>query len=313
MRITVLSILTLFIALCSVFSQEETQSNSDFPILKGPYLGQKPPGIIPELFAQGIISNSRNRCFSKNGDHFCFAHEIDKGDKIEYIDYHMQIKNGEWTAPVLLDFNLNVPVKYPFFHPNGGNIVFGSFINEEKKKNNDMDICITDYQNGEFSNMKILDSSVNTSAPERHPTISKDGTIYFYSIREGGAGGADIYYSEFVNNKYQPAKNIGKNVNTAGGEYNPFIAPDGSYLMFNSPNRNGIEDGHHDIYISFKNEDGSWTETVNAGDKINSPYDDWAAYVTSDGRYLFFTSKKRSKGNEPDIYWVDAKIIKDLK
>jgi hypothetical protein len=27
-----------------------------FPILKGPYLGQKPPGMIPEIFAPGFIS-----------------------------------------------------------------------------------------------------------------------------------------------------------------------------------------------------------------------------------------------------------------
>lgn len=313
MRIAVLSILTLFIALYSAFSQEKRQSNSDFPILKGPYLGQKPPGIIPELFAQGVIFGNRNRCFSKNGDHFCFVYVIDRGNKSEYIDYHMQIKNGKWTFPIPLDLKLNVPVKYPFFHPNGEKIIFCSYINEAKEKSFDMDICIADYRNGEFSNMKILDSSINTSAPERHPTISKDGTLYFYSIRAGGAGGADIYYSELIDKKYQPAVNIGENINTAGDEYNPFIAPDGSFLMFNSPNRKGIEVGHHDIYISFKNDDGSWTEAVNAGDKINSPYDDWAAYVTSDGRYLFFTSRKRSKGNEPDIYWVDANIIKDLK
>ena len=28
----------------------------DFPALKGPYLGQKPPGNTPELFAPGIVS-----------------------------------------------------------------------------------------------------------------------------------------------------------------------------------------------------------------------------------------------------------------
>ena len=28
----------------------------DFPVLKGPYLGQTPPGIEPEIFAPGLIS-----------------------------------------------------------------------------------------------------------------------------------------------------------------------------------------------------------------------------------------------------------------
>ena len=312
MRITRLSILTLFIVPYLVFSQE-TQDYSGFTILKGPYLGQKLPGTIPELFAPEIMSGNRNRCFSKNGDYFFFVRVIDKENKTEYIDYQTFIKDGKWTAPVPLDLNLSVQVKYPFFHPNGKKIIFCSYINEEKKKNSDMDICIADYQNSGFSNMKILDSAVNTSAPERHPSISIDETLYFYSIREDGAGGADIYYSEFTDNKYQPAINIGSNINTEGDEYNPFVAPDGSYLIFNTPNRRGIEKGNHDIYISYKNEDGSWTEAVNMGDYINSPYDDWAAYVTSDGKYLFFTSRKRSKGNQPDIYWVNAEIIIDLK
>lgn len=313
MKTVAFFILTLVIALCFLFLHAETQINSAFPLLKGPYLGQKPPGKTPELFANNIFYGKRNRCFSKNGDYFFFVNVNTSEEKPEYIDYHMQIKDGKWTVPVPLDLNLNLQVKYPFFHPEGGKIIFCSYVDENRGENSDLDICTADYLNGEFSNVKILDSSVNTAAPERHPTVSLDGTLYFYSIREEGVGGADIYYSEFINNNYQTAKNIGNNINTSADEYNPFIAPDGSYLMFNSPNRTGMGKGGHDIYISFKNEDGTWTEAMNAGDKINSPYDDWAAFVTSDGKYLFFTSRKRSMGNEPDIYWVDAIIIQSLK
>lgn len=28
----------------------------DFPVLRGPYLGQKPPGLIPEIFAEGVMT-----------------------------------------------------------------------------------------------------------------------------------------------------------------------------------------------------------------------------------------------------------------
>ena len=34
------------------------QKTKDFPVLKGPYLGQKPPGMNPEIFAPGIISTA---------------------------------------------------------------------------------------------------------------------------------------------------------------------------------------------------------------------------------------------------------------
>ena len=314
MKPALLIIFMLFMFLGSLFSQEKSLNTSEFPFLTGPYLGQKPPGTTPELFSNGnIFAGSRNRGFSKNGDHFCLVNVIRKGNKEDYIDYHMQIKDGRWTAPVPLDFDLELPVRYPFFHPNGEKILFGSYVNKEKKKKYDMDICIADYNSGNISNMKILGPTVNTSAPERHPAVSKDGTLYFYSIRESGKGGADIYYSNFINGKYQQAQNIGDMINTIGDEYNPFIAPDGSYLMFNSYNWNGIETDHHDIYISFKNKDDSWTKAVNAGDKINSAYDEWAAYVTADGKYFFFTSRKHSKGGAPAIYWVSTRIIDRLK
>jgi len=42
--------LLVFIA-SNLFSQQ-----TDFPKLTGPYLGQKPPGMTPEIFASGIVS-----------------------------------------------------------------------------------------------------------------------------------------------------------------------------------------------------------------------------------------------------------------
>jgi hypothetical protein len=48
----------------------------DFPVLKGPYLGQKPPGLIMQLFAPEIISTLQfgeaGGAFSKNGELFLF-------------------------------------------------------------------------------------------------------------------------------------------------------------------------------------------------------------------------------------------------
>ena len=41
-----MTVLILFTG--SFGAQEKT---ADFPVLKGPYLGQKPPGMTPEIFA----------------------------------------------------------------------------------------------------------------------------------------------------------------------------------------------------------------------------------------------------------------------
>lgn len=44
------------ILLCIGFSLSGLPLQDDFPLLEGPYLGQKPPGKTAEIFASGIIS-----------------------------------------------------------------------------------------------------------------------------------------------------------------------------------------------------------------------------------------------------------------
>jgi len=48
-------------------TQEVQKSEADFSQLIGPYLGQKPPGMTPEVFAPGIVSTDSYEfacCFS---------------------------------------------------------------------------------------------------------------------------------------------------------------------------------------------------------------------------------------------------------
>ena len=45
------------ILLSIIFVFRSNTQQHDFQVLIGPYLGQKPPGMTPELFALGIISD----------------------------------------------------------------------------------------------------------------------------------------------------------------------------------------------------------------------------------------------------------------
>jgi len=85
----------LLLVMCASFGLQ-----NDFPVLKGPYLGQKPPGIIPEIFASGIISTDANEGssgFLRNGSVFVFSRSHSDTDKSEI--YMTQMKNGTWTQP----------------------------------------------------------------------------------------------------------------------------------------------------------------------------------------------------------------------
>ena len=74
-----------------------------------------------------------------------------------------------------------------------------------------------------------------------------------------------------------------------------------------------------DIYISFRQKDGSWGAAINMGDKINTVAYEQKARVTPDGKYLFFykgDKNFREDGSRYFLgspYWVDAQFIENLR
>jgi hypothetical protein len=140
---------------------------------------------------------------------------------------------------------------------------------------------------------------------------SKKGTIYFSSRR---LGSFDIFSANWVDHKFQRPKLLENGINTSGYEDGPFIAPDESYLIFESQRPEGIE-GSIDLFICFKQKDGRWSHPKNMGPKINTKYSERFARVSPDGKYLFFGSNRRQLTDNLyyDIYWIDAKVIDELK
>ena len=133
--------------------------------------------------------------------------------------------------------------------------------------------------------------------------------MYFQAVRENTFGSRDIYYSRKTESGFSEPIHLGPEINSEYSEGDVCIAPDESFMIVNSSGRPD-DLGNSDLYISFKEEGGSWTELKNMGIPINSPETDYCPTLSPDGKYLFFTSKRTGNG---DIYWVDAKIIEELK
>jgi len=98
-------------------------------------------------------------------------------------------------------------------------------------------------------------------------------------------------------------------INTGNLTAHPFIAPDESYLIWDSEREGGY--GASDLYISFQHKNGSWGPAINMGNKVNSEQGDTYASVTPDGKHLLFN--RRIDGSNTDIYWIDAQIIETLR
>jgi len=65
-----------------------------------------------------------------------------------------------------------------------------------------------------------------------------------------------------------------------------------------------------DLYIGYKNPDGTWTKPVNMGPSVNSSSEQILPMVSRDGKYLFMRTQRNGISG---VYWMDAKIIEELK
>jgi len=298
-----------------VFSISQAQKKvSDFPVLKGSYFGQKPPGMTPEVFAPGILStedkyDEADPVFSSDFTILFYTLRIRPR---EYGTMFMKQENSQWTKPYGPFYIGKNKIRYPVLSIDGKKLFYVVIqtLKKDGKDVNDSDIWSTEIISpGKWTKPSSLGPIVNTNKHERHPSVTAMGTLYFYSDRDGGKGGADIYRSRYVGGKYTAPENIGYPVNSEFQEFNPFIASDESFIMFNSSNRPDTF-GSSDLYISFRKHDDSWTKVINMGRPINSSASEFKASVSPDGKYLFFSSSKSGNG---DIYWVDVKIIEELK
>ena len=107
----------------------------DFPVLKGSYLGQKPPGMTPEVFAPGIISTEEkyelNSIFSLKGDEFLYeisttTPEEKKEGLYFYIIMVSKQVNGIWTKPEMAPFSGKYSTMDMCFSPDGNRLYFTS-------------------------------------------------------------------------------------------------------------------------------------------------------------------------------------------
>jgi hypothetical protein len=138
-------------------------------------------------------------------------------------------------------------------------------------------------------------------------SASAKGTYVFDDYKSNDV----IRISTLKDGKRQAPIQMGPVVNTGKWTAHPFIAPDESYLIWDSEREGGY--GDSDLYISFRQKDGSWGPAINMGNKVNS--DKWDAYasVTPDSKYILFNRGIDDDNDNVDIYWVDAKIIENLR
>lgn len=290
-----MSISTSIALLISILTMSAgSHAGDEMPVLEGPYLGQKTPGLTPEVFAPGVVSKEYRDLsgfFSKDMNEFYFTRRNPESGKWTLIGFKSE--NNRWRQVS------EVPrVGRPIFSPDGKIMHLGKHYKERTESG--------------WSEVKSLGVAYEDIRIMRLSS-SLDGMYVLDEATRNGKGA--IRYSQLVDGKRTEPTPFGKEINTGTWNAHPFIAPDESYIIWDGERETGY--GGSDVFISFREPDGSWGAALNLGDKINTEAEELGAAVTPDGKYLFFNRVvKLEETNSPmniDIYWVDAQIIEALR
>ena len=272
--------------------------------LKGKYFGQKPPGKKAGIFAPGIVSYSFPEhsapVFSDDLNEVYWVRFLVNPYRLAIL--RMKYDDKKWTVPEEF-FSGDFPV----FSTDGSKIYFQSgrpvYENDRSGKTNIWYVDIHDTQN---SDPHIFEPSLNIRNIGWGMSFANDKSLYYCSSGGSSIGSSDIYVLKYKNGKYEEPENLGNSINTEFMESQPFISPDGSYLIFNRISNSENSFGGDDLYISFRMKNGAWSEAVNMGSDVNTSDNDFGAKISPDGKYLLYCSRG-------DVHWVSSRIIQDLK
>ncbi|WP_188459176.1 OmpA family protein [Psychroflexus planctonicus] len=200
-----------------------------------------------------------------------------------------------------------------------GLLYFVSTRNESRKTYgwNDQpgsDVFVAQNVGGIFKNEVELQGDVNSNYNEGTIAVTNDGkTMYFtrndytgrkYQTNSEGVGQLRLYRASWVSGEWKDVQEL----EFTDSEYSyshPALSPDNKHLYFSSNMPGGF--GQSDIYRVTLNEDGSFGEPENLGDKINTPGRESFPFIDTDETLYFSTDGHLGLGGLDIFYTRETK------
>jgi hypothetical protein len=260
--------------------------------LHSAYLGQEPPGMQPKVFAPGLVSlpdfNEYSGAFSPDGTEYYFSRFSE--DSQSRLLFTEVIDEG-WSEPKPLDFTDESGAFEPFVTFDNERLYF-MWMHTLPPGEPDLpayffvERTLDGWSEPEYAGQGMFLSS------------SRDGQLYTTDMSSRNVNGRTYLVKlTTVDGRFTDYERLPIEA-PWGNSAHPCIAPDGSYLLFD------VDSGNY-LFLSFKNEDGTWGEPIDLTKHGFNPQAG-GAYVSPDGRYLFFSLHN-------DIWWVDIEKIEALR
>ena len=264
------------------------------PTPEASYLGLTPPTTEAIVFAPGVVSKPGSYEYALSihpaGNRFLFTVECpDEGATV----HQSRFENGVWTPPKRVDLSggARKHEMEAFFGADGDRIFFAPY-----SKGMDVRIWTAGVTpDGLFVDARALAGPV-ADDPSFYPVQGTDGSLFYTNLAK-----RSIWRATIDNGDVTGARDAGLE---RGGH--AFPSPDGRFVLVDSASLDSDE--QRDIYVSFRNDDGTWGEARPLGPSVNTEYSETCPSLSPDGRYLFF-SRYNEPGGVSDIYWISAEVI----
>jgi outer membrane protein OmpA-like peptidoglycan-associated protein len=212
-------------------------------------------------------------------------------------------KRSEW------DPNPTPDGKYLYFSASGRRGYRGS------------DIWVSEMKDGVWQKAENLGPAINGNRDETIDNVTVDGNgLLLSGTFPGTFGNFDIFLAEKNESDWNNLVHFPMPINSEHTDESGNITSDGKALIFTSDRPGGIGEfipfnasqinrkyhggslmGNMDIYVSLKSDTG-WSEPINLGPKINTPYAERSAYLHPDGKTLYFSSNGHPGLGRLDVY-----------
>ncbi len=283
-----------------------------------PYFEQSRKAFIDAYYYLGVLYRMQEdfyysrQCFlyyqnsfkEKTFDYNAIDHELQKTTVAE--DFMASPKN---VVIKKLGTNVNSPYAdyAPFISPEGDALYFTSRRKGSSENEKDPlgyyyeDIYKCDKVQKNWGNAYDLSKPFNTRLNDACLGFSKDGKIMYLFRTEPDLVGGDIYYSVLKDNQWSVPQKFSARLNENGYvESSLTISPDEKTIYFSSNRPGGY--GGKDLYRIVKLPNKEWSLPQNLGAAVNTPYDEDAPFIASDGVSLYFSSQGHLNMGGYDIF-----------
>lgn len=289
-RFNFIIVFTLIVFIVSCNEQEKEVSVSN-------YFNLEPPKDSAIIFGPEVISKKGRYefgiSFSIDGTQMIYS--VQEGQYESSYFMYTQMQDSGWSNPEmikLLDESIAGEME-AFFTPSGDLLYFVGY---DTIGNTD----IYEVEAIDFLNNKVtkLDSTINTGVVF-FPTTTKSNKMYYADVMKRKILIADM--------SQDPPMITDPEFDMLG---HPFISPNEDFLLIDPV----VDTSNYqrNIQVAFKQDDGSWSDFIDLGDKVNTSYSETCPSLSHDGKYLFFSRYSDLNGMS-DFYWVSAEVIEEKR